>query len=302
MQGRGTTGVDLWRPLCGITLGSLLCWAPCGFADLSEMRVGASVDVTYDDNVSRARKADKFHDWFSAFDLGARIPWSTSVQSRVIVSADAGADKFGRYTGLDRYYANVQGEFQYRNSGDYGDPTWSVFLRHGQDWYDSDLRDGSRTSAGIAVAKPITDRVLVFSALSYNQRNARSSVFDTKDVSLRGNVDYAISPRQTIYMSLEGRDGDITSTASPKPAYFQVAKASVVDDVFTDMTRYSYRFKAYTGIAGVGYNVAIGERAALDLSYRVAYSRLRDQPSASLTSDTIDYVDNQFSLSLLMRF
>src|ERR1051325_794946 len=105
----------------GLTMGWLLCWAPWALPDLNEMRVGASLDATYDDNVSRARKADKFHDWFSSFDLGAKIPWSTSVQSRVIVGASAGAEKFGRYNGLDRYYANLQGEFKYRNSGQYRD-------------------------------------------------------------------------------------------------------------------------------------------------------------------------------------
>ncbi|MFL6579604.1 MAG: hypothetical protein ACJ8G2_02585 [Burkholderiales bacterium] len=290
------------RLLPGLATGWLMCWAPCALADLTEMHVGASVNATYDDNVSRARKDDKFSDSFATLDLGAKVPWGMSAHSRVIVSANAGADKFIRYTGLDRYYANIQGELQYRNSGKYSEPIWSLFLQHGEDWYESSLRDGSRTSAGLSVTKPVTDRIVFFSALAYNERNARSTVFDTSEVSLRGNIDYALTRRQTIYIGLEGRDGDITSTARPKPAYAEVAEASVLDDVFTDTTRYSYRFKAYTGIATIGYNVGIGERAALDLSYRVAYSRLRDQPSATSTSDTIDYVDNQLSLSLLMRF
>jgi len=286
----------------GLAMGCLLCWAPCALADLNEMRVGASVDATYDDNVSRARKDDKFYDSFATLNLVARMPWGISTRTRVVLSADAGAEKFDRYTGLDRYYANIQGELQYRNSGQYSEPIWSIFLQQGQDWYESSLRDGSRTSAGLSVTKPLTDRILIFTALAYNQRNGRSAVFETSEVSLRANIDYALSRRQTLYIGLEGRDGDITSTAKPKPAYAEVAKASVLDDVFTDTTRFSYRFRAYTGIATIGYNLAIGERAALDLRYRVAYSRLRDQPSGTLTTDTIDYVDNQVSLSLLMRF
>ena len=283
-------------------MGWLLCWVPCAVADLNEMRVGASLEATYDDNVSRARKDDKFYDSFATFNMGARMPWGTSTHTRVVVNVNAGAEKFDRYTGLDRYYANIQGEFQYRNSGQYSEPIWSVFLQQGEDWYESSLRDGSRTSAGLSVTKPVTDRILIFTALAYSQRNGRSAVFDTSEVSLRANIDYALSRRQTLYIGLEGRGGDITSTAKPKPAYAEVAEASVLDDVFTDTTRFSYQFRAYTGIATIGYNVAISERAALDLRYRVAYSRLRDQPSAALTNDTIDYLDNQVSASLLMRF
>jgi hypothetical protein len=277
-------------------------WMPSAFADLSEIRFRLTADGTYDDNVSRARKADKFHDSFATLNLGASVPWALSEKSRIIVNANAGGEKFDRYTGLDRYYANVQGELQYRDSAEFTEPIWAIFARQGEDWYESNLRDGYRSSAGVSVRKPVTDRIFFFSALSYNQRDGRSTVFDTKDISLRANVDYSLSSRQTLYFGLDGRYGDIVSTARPNLAYFDVANAVVLDDVFTDTTRYSYRFKAYTAIATVGYNLAISERAALDLTYRVAYSRLRDQPPSAVTNDTIDYVDNQVTLSLLVRF
>jgi len=277
-------------------------WMPSAFADLSEIRFRLAAEATYDDNVSRARNADQFHDTFATLNLGASVPWALSEKSRIVVSANAGGEKFDRYTGLDRFYANVQGELQYRDSAEFSEPIWAIFARQGEDWYESYLRDGYRSSAGVSVRKPVTDRIFLFSALAYNQRDGRSTVFDTKDVSLRANLDYSLSSRQTLYFGLEGRYGDIVSTARPNLAYFDVAKAVVLDDVFTDTTRYSYRFKAYTGIATVGYNIAISERAALDLTYRVAYSRLRDQPPDSVTTDTIDYLDNQVTLSLLVWF
>ena len=276
-----------------------LCWAPSASADLNDICFRLTADATYDDNVSRARKDDKLSDSFATLNLGASVPWQLSAKSRFVVSANAGGEKFDRYTGLDRYYANVQGELQFRNSGQFSEPIWAIFARQGEDWYESNLRDGYRTSAGVSVRKPVTDRIFFFSALAYNQREGRSTVFDTKEVSLRANVDYSLTRRQTLYFGLEGRDGDIVSTARANLAYFDIAQAVVQDDVFTDTTRFAYRFKAYTGIANIGYNFAMGEHAALDLAYRVAYSRPHDQPPSVVTTERIDYVDNQFTLSLL---
>jgi hypothetical protein len=296
----GLDGIS--RLLWGAAMACALWCAPSAFAELSDIRFRVSADATYDDNVSRARKDDKLDDSFATLNLGASVPLQLSAQSRLVVSANVGGEKFKRFTGLDRNYANVQGELQYRKSGQFSEPIWGVFVRQGEDWYESTLRDGYRTSAGVSVRKPLTDKLFFFSALAYNHRDGRSTVFDTSEVSLRANFDYALSRRQTLYFGLEGRDGDIVSTASPNLAYFDIAKAVVRDDVFTDTTRFSYRFKAYTGIVTLGYNVGLGEHAALDLAYRAAYARPHDQPPSAVTTERIDYVDNQVTLSLLIRF
>ena len=279
-----------------------ISWAPAAFADLNELRFQLAADATYDDNISRAGKDAKLYDSFGTLNLGARLPWALSDSYRLVLNANVGGEKFRIYSGLNRVYANVQGELQYRKSGQFSEPIWGVFVRQGEDWYDSTLRDGYRTSAGLSVRKPVTDKLFFFSALAYNQRDGRSKVFDTKEVSLRANLDYSLSRRQTLYFGVEGRDGDIVSTARPNLAYFDIAKALILDDVFTDTTRYSYRFKAYTGIVTLGYNFALGEHAALDLAYRAAYSRPHEQPPSVVTADTIDYLDNQVTLSILIRF
>ena len=276
--------------------------APSAYADLDDLRVRLTAEATYDDNVSRARKDDKLYDAFGALNLGASVPWQLSGTSRLVFSANVGGEQFERYFGLDRLYANFQGELQYRKSGQFSAPIWGVFVRHGEDWYDSDLRDGYRTSAGLSVRKPVTDKLFFFGALGYNQRDGRSKVFDTKEVSLRANLDYSLSRRQTLYFGLEGRDGDLVSTARANLAYIDIADALIQDDVFTDTTRYSYRFKAYTGIATLGYNLALGEHAALDLVYRAAYARPHEQPPAVVTTETIDYTANLVTLSILIRF
>ena len=290
------------RRVFGAAAAIALFGASCAFAELDDIRFRVSADATYDDNVSRARKDDKLDDSSATLSLGASVPWQLSARSRLVVSANAAGERFKRFSGLDRNFANIQGELQFRSSGQFSEPIWGIFARQERDWYESELRDGYRTSAGISVRKPLTDRIFLFSALAYNQRDGRSTVFDNKEVSLRANLDYALSRRQTLYFGLEGRDGDLVSTARPNLAYFDIAKAVVQDDAFTDTARFSYRFKAYTGIATLGYNLALGEHAALDLAYRGAYARPHDQPPSAATTETIDYVAHQVTLSLLVRF
>ncbi len=298
---QGTIAFDS-RPAIAAALACALVWAPCATAALDDLRFRVTTDATYDDNISRARNDDKLSDSFATLNLGASVPWQLTGSTRLVLAGNAGGEKFRRYDGLDRRYINLQGELQYRRSGQFSEPIWGVFVRHGKDWYDSSLRDGYRTSAGFSVRKPLTDRLFLFSALAYNQRDGRSKVFDTREVSLRANLDYSLTRRQTLYVGVEGRDGDIVSTARPWLAYLDIADAVVQDDVFTDTARFSYRLKAYTGIASIGYNFALGESTALDLSYRVAYSRPHDQPPSVVTRKTIDYVDNQVTLSILFRF
>ena len=282
---------------------ALACVAsPSAYAELADLRFRLSADATYDDNVTRARKDDKLHDSVGTLNLGASLPLQLTAKSRLVFNANVGGEKFNRYTGLDRIYANLQGEIQYRNSGQFSEPIWGIFVRQGQDGYETYLRDGYRFSAGLSFRKPLSDKLFFFSALAYNQRDGKSTVFDTKEVSLRGNVDYALTRRQTLYFGLDARDGDIVSTARSNLAFFDIAQAVVQDDAFTDTTRFAYRFKAYTGIATLGYNLAIGERVALDIAYRAAYSRPHDQPPSQVTMEKIDYLDNQVTLSLLIRF
>ncbi len=276
--------------------------APPVLAEWDDIRFRLGADLTYDDNVSRAREDDKFDDSFGTLNLGVTSPWQWSKTTRVVLNGNVGAEQFEVFSGLDRSYANIQAEVQYRSSGQFGTPIWSVFGRHGQDWYKSGLRDGFRDSIGIAVRKPVTDKIFFFGALAYNQRDGRSRVFDTKEVAVRANLDYSLSRRQTLYFGLEVRDGDIVSTARPDLAFFDIAEALITDDVFVDTTRFAYRFKAYTSIATLGYNLGLGEKFALDLSYRLAYSLPHEQPPGVVTADTIDYFDNQVTLSLLYRF
>lgn len=276
--------------------------APPALADLDDIRFRVSADVTYDDNVTRARGDDRLEDTFATLSVGARLPLEMGGNARLVLSASGGADRFNRYRGLDRLFADIQAELQYRGSGTFDAPIWGAFARGTVERYDtSNLRDGYRSSAGVTVRWPATDRVFVFGAVAYNERDGSSAVFDTQDWSVRAHFDYALTGRQTLYLGLEARNGDFVSTARPNLAYLDIAEAVVVDDVFTDVQRFSYRIRANIGILTFGYNIALGERAALDISYRGAYAEPEEQPT-TVTSDKLYYTLNQVAASLLFRF
>jgi hypothetical protein len=103
-----------------------------------------------------------------------------------------------------------------------------------------------------------------------------------------------------VYLGAEYRHGDVVSTARPSLALVNIAEAIVRDDVFTDTERLAYRLNADTVLATLGYNLAFGERHALDLSWRWVQTAI-DQPG-SAGADTIRYYVNQLSVAYLVRF
>jgi len=151
------------------------------------------------------------------------------------------------------------------------------------------------------VRKALTDKVHLFSALTRNARDGKSTVFDTKDYSARVNLDYSLSRSSTVYLGGEYRRGDVVSTARPALADIDIADAIVLDDVFTDTPRFSYRVKANTVLMTLGYNVALSEKHALDFSWRRVQSTPTRSPGFA-TPDSIRYVVNQLSVFYLFRF
>ena len=262
-------------------------------ADSYGIRVEAG--FRHDDNVTRARSDDRLSDRSYSIDLNKSFLLPVSEHTRLALTGFLGGEKFVSYTGLSHVYYGINGEFQYRTSGEFGAPTFGIFARASGDQYESSLRDGSRYSFGASVRKPVTDRIELFSALTRNVRHAKSSVFDNNDHAVRVNVDYALFRDSTLYFGGEYRRGDIVSTA--RPAFNkldEIATAVVVDDVFTDTVRESYRVRATSVLGTVGFNLPFGERHALDISWRWV------QSTTSLNATR--YFDNQVAVSYLGRF
>ena len=265
--------------------------------------LGIEASITADDNVTRGYgDGNVLSDLFLGVQFSKSLLYPLSTHTRATLLGFAGLNGYFEYNGLSHYYAGVQGEFQYRPSGSFYAPTLALAVRTAIEEYQSEVRDSYRSSVWISVRKPITSKLQLFSALTYNWRDGKSVVFDTSDIALRVNADFAASRRNTIYLGLEYRAGDIVSTGRPSLAYVDIASAIVLDDAFKDSTRYAYKIDGSTWLLNLGYNFAINERQALDASWRMVNATPADDSGTSYAAARIHYTVNQFSLAYMVRF
>jgi hypothetical protein len=277
------------------------------FLDSVEFRgFRAEASYTTDSNVTRAPAGDALSDRILGVRVsaGGAIPLST--RTRVAVQGFAGIQKFGTYTGLSNNFIGTQADFFFRSSGEFTAATYGAFVRTAKEEYESTLRDGYRHAFGVTVQKPVTDRVQLFGALTRNISDGKSTVFDARSTSLRGNADWSLGRWDTVYLGADYRSGDSVSTVSRNDpirtaGFVNTASAITLDDAFNDTTRDAYRLKAHTLIATLGYNRAFGERHAVDVSLRRAQSSVQNAVAPASGSD-LKYTANQFSVAYLGRF
>jgi hypothetical protein len=278
------------------------------FLDSIEFRgFRAEASYTSDDNVTRAPAGDALRDRI----LGARVSAGgvvpLSARTRVAVQGFAGIQKFGTYTGLSNNFIGTQGDFFFRSSGEFSAATYGAFVRMAKEEYESTLRDGYRHAFGLSVLKPMTDRIQLSGALTRNISDGKSTVFDARNTSLRGNADWSLGRWDSVYLGAEYRRGDSVSTVSRSDpirtlGFVNTATPNIIrDDAFNDTTRDAYRLKANTLIATLGYNRAFGEGQALDVSWRRAQSSVQNAVAPASGSD-LSYTVNQISVAYLARF
>jgi hypothetical protein len=277
-------------------------------ADLFEFK-GFRAEASWmsDDNVNRGPKGDTLHDRILGVRASANGAIPISSRTRATVQAFVGTQRFGTNTGLSNNFYGAQGDFLFRTSGEFAAPTYSAFVRAAKEEYESNLRDGYRSAYGVTVLKPLTDRVVLSAALTYNTTDGRSTVFDTHNVGLRGNFDWSLGRWSTVYLGAEYRRGDSVSSVcrtcdvNRTLGFLASADATIPDDAFTDVVRDAYRLKADTVIATLGYNFAISEKQSLDASWRWVTSSAQN-PAPTATKSDLSYTVNQFSLAYLARF
>lgn len=268
---------------------------------LTKLGVRLDAAYTYDDNVSRSElSSDKERDSIYSLRLNKNFTFNTSEHTRIVLGGFLGGERFDRFRGLENISAGLQGEFQYRPSGAFSAPTYGVLVKSSIEEYQSRLRDSNRYAAGITFRKPWSEKLNIFSSVTYNVRQSNSEVFDTQDTSARVNFDYMITKKSSVYLAGEYRFGDTLSAGSPSIKNADMADVLESDDVFTDKQLTQYRFKGKTYMGTLGLNVPLGPRDAIDLSWRYIQSTPDDIPSYVDTD--VKYKVNQFSLVYLVRF
>ena len=175
-----------------------------------------------------------------------------------------------------------------------------MFVQSSAERYESALRNGYRYSLGASVQKPLTDRINLLGAISHNERFGRSSVFNNRFNAVRFNADYTLSTTETIYVTGEYRRGQIVSTGLPSLENIEVADVFVQDDAYPGGQFFSYRFDGRTVLSTLGYNLGLGPRHSLDLSWRRAQSTPNFRPAFATSPSS--YVADQYSIVYLIRF
>jgi len=274
------------------------------FSKLYDNPVRVEAAYAWDDNLTRARDAaDKLSDHIYSLNVSKGAVFPVTLYTRVVVSGFVNGDKLRTYTGLDRISGGVQGEFQYRASGEFDAPTFGIFGRASLDDYHSELRSGYRASLGVTARQSLTDRIDLFGALAGNMRHARNDVFDARDYSARFNLDYSLGRAGALYLGGEYRRGDTVTTAPLSDAYRDLAKVFVQDDAYGDRSLVAYRYEAKTVLWTLGYNRPLGPRDSIDFSWRQAQSRPTSSGATGLyATGSSRYYANQYSIAYLMRF
>ena len=279
--------------------------APGGGASAGTFQNPITVEAAYlwDDNLNRAPSAGpELGDHVFSLNAGSAFTLPLSSHARVVLSPFLETDKLYRYDGLDRVSLGAQADLQYRTSAAFTAPTVALFGRFAWDDYHSELRSGNRRSIGLSVRQSWTDRIDVFAAVARNVRDADNRVWDTKDTSVRLNLDYAIGPG-TLYVGGQFGIGDAVSSVGPGFETAVATKATVRDDAY-GRTLFAHRYTARTWVGTLGYNFPLGARDSLDLSYRHAYAKPLDQLGGTgyTGGGEVTYTAHQFLLSYLTRF
>jgi hypothetical protein len=268
----------------------------CSLAHEDHLPLAGSLAYTSDDNVNRTigHGTPQYSDQFASFSAGTNLFRPLGHNSRLVLHSSLGIDSYSTFSGLSRVSLSGTARYQYRRMGGFGVPIYSLFSTVDYRKFESDMRTGYRVVTGGSVRKRFTDRINTFTALTYNYYSSASAVFDTEYFSLRGNLDYTITSRQTLYMSLDYRQGDIVATADPLTPYSSwvasYAQTIENDDVFAGLT--AYRLTAGTQVYALGYNYMLGRKSSIDVSARAV---------RSAATGGFQYATNQFSVAWLWR-
>ncbi|MDR6376088.1 hypothetical protein [Paraburkholderia caledonica] len=264
--------------------------------------IAASLGVSYDSNVSRARDSiDKLSDESLKGEIAKTFFVPLGNSFRLMLDVYGGAEGFRTYTKLSSVYAGLYGQVQYRPSIAFYAPVVSVFSLFEGNQYGSDLRRGYRYSVGGTIDQPVTDRIRVSGTLAHNQRYAKSDVFAAVDNAAQLSVNYRTLAGGRFYANAEYRLGDAVSSGRLTLENIDVANVFVRDDAFNRNDFFSYRFRAHMWFTSLGYVHPIGRNGSLDASWRYAHVTPTERPDFEGASN-VPYVSSQFIITYKHRF
>jgi uncharacterized protein YhjY with autotransporter beta-barrel domain len=267
------------------------------------LHVTVDAAVTYDDNVTKARKdAGQLSDESFSIKATKELELFKFGRFGLVVSGSLGGEAFRHYSDLGHIFGEVQSELRYPAYS----PNVALFMRGGLDQYKSHIRSGYNYSVGVVLQRNfIQHGIGVTAQIAHNARYGDSSVFDLSDNSAQLGVSYSLNKdlstgkADVLYLSGEFRRGDVVSTERESLANLNIADVFVSDDAFGRADLFSYRFDARTTALNVGYIKPLGS-GHLDLSW--THVRSTSTESSFAGAGPGRYVDNQIKLVYVLHF
>jgi hypothetical protein len=104
-----------------------------------------------------------------------------------------------------------------------------------------------------------------------------------------------------VYLNGEYRRGNTVSDGHATLVNVRLAQVFVLDDAFPGKQLFAYRVDSRTWVGTLGYNLPLGQKASLDISWRRAEGTPTDRPDFDVQG-SLRYIDNQYSLFFLKVF
>lgn len=204
------------------------------------------------------------------------------------------ANKFSRFDGLSNIVAAGKLNYTFAFSSGFGAPWFSLDAEYGVAEFESFMRDSNILRATATMGTQLDDATSMRLGLSYKNRDAESSVFDTQNIAFFINFDWAIAKKHIVYITYKYDQGHaFSSAANPPLVVIDAAKSIVIeDDVFAGKN--TYRLDAVTQFVTLGYNTIVDLDSSFDVSARYL--------EAAADDVDLDYEGLSLRLSYFHRF
>jgi len=244
----------------------------------SDTFIDFEATMGFDDNVTRAAEnIDIEHDSFLTVAGTGGMVLMRGNTGTLIAKAAIDVNTFARFSGLSHVSAFGKLGYTLGFGSSFGAPWLSLDASYGAVEFVSDQRDSNVLSTVATMGMQIDDATSLRLGLSYRDRDAENSAFDTQNSSFFINLDWAITSKNIVYITYKIQTGDTFSSAETGTVDLSVIDAShalVADDVFDGKT--TYRLDAKTQFVTLGYNLVRDLHSSFDFSARYLESDAED--------------------------
>jgi|TARA_B110000902_G_C14271331_1_gene573259 hypothetical protein len=208
---------------------------------------------------------------------------------------------------LSRSTYGLQFIYRWQYTLGYFQPFFQFNTSIQQDKYGTEQRDSTGVKSQFFMTNRLTDAIILVSGLEYWQQDAEDNVFDLYHQRIFVSLDYNTKSDATYYGAYSFSKGEIWSSGqavfcngADTNDIFPIIAASIEmspDNVFSNALCsddwLAYKVKADTHTLKLGYNTALWDSSALDISVSKILSK---------AVWNLDYESLLYNISYLVRF